>query len=73
VHIGVEKKEWVRLVMIPVPPKQRAERVRKAKEDRDKRLNHSKQYDQWIGYGIYIISVTKEVWSSKQVLQGYRV
>jgi hypothetical protein len=73
VYMGIQRKVLVRLVMIPVPKKQRAERVRKAKQDRDKRLNHSAVYYQWLGYGVYITSVPKDVWLPKQVAQAYGV
>ena len=73
VCIGRKNKLWVRLVMIPVPAKQREERVRKAKNDRDKRLNHSQEYYQWLGYQVYITTVSKDVWVPQQVAQAYRV
>jgi len=73
VYIGVEKKLWVRLVMLPVPAEQRSQRVRKAKHDRDKRLNHTRQYYQWLGYSVYITTVEKQMWSPKQVAKAYSV
>jgi len=73
VYIGVEKKVWIRLVMLPVAAEQRAERVRKAKHDRDKRLNHSRQYYQWLGYSVYITTVEKQVWTPKEVAKAYSV
>lgn len=73
VYLGIEKKVWVRLVLLPIPAEQRAERVRKAKQDRDKRLNHSQQYYQWLGYSVYITTVDKEVWTSKELDKAYSV
>ena len=73
VYIGSEKKVLVRLVMIPVPAAQAAEKIRKAKQDRDARLNHSKQYYQWLRFNVYITTVKKEVWTARQVYQAYRV
>jgi len=73
VYIGKEKKVWVRLVMIPLPAAQVAEKIRKAKQDRDARLNHSKEYYQWLGFNVYITSVDKEVWSQRQVYEAYKV
>jgi len=73
VYIGVEKKVWVRLVMLPVPAEQRSQRVRKAKHDRDKRLNHSRQYYQWLGYSVYITTVEKQMWTPIQVAKAYSV
>ncbi len=65
VFIGAEKQLSVRLLMIPLPARQRAEKIRKARADRDKRLNHSKEYYQWLGYNIYITTVDKDVWTAK--------
>lgn len=73
VYIGKEKKVWVRLVMIPLPAAQAAEKIRKAKKDRDARLNHSKEYYQWLRFNVYITSVGKDVWSSRQVYKAYKV
>ena len=63
----------VRLVMIPLPAKQVAERIRKARNDRDKRLNHSKDYYQWLHYAVFITNVEQEVWTAKQVADAYAI
>lgn len=73
VYIGKEKRIWVRLVMIPVPPQEAAEKIRKAKQDRDARLNHSKEYYQWLAFNVYITTVDKEIWTAKQVYKAYSV
>ena len=73
VYIGAKKKVWVRLIMLPVTPAQRAERVRRAKCDRDKRLNHTPQYFQWLGYAVYITTVPNHVWTAKQAAEAYSV
>jgi hypothetical protein len=73
VYIGSKKKVWVRLVMVPVPKLQAAEKVRKAKQDRDARCNHSKEYYQWLGFNVYITTADKDVWTARQVYQAYRV
>lgn len=73
VYIGKEKKIRVRLVMIPVPPQEAAEKIRKAKQDRDARLNHSKEYYQWLAFNVYITTVDKDVWTAKQVYKAYSV
>lgn len=73
VYIGSVKKVWVRLVMIPVPPEAAAEKIRKAKKDRDARLNHSNEYYQWLKFNVYITTVDKDVWTASQVYQAYRV
>lgn len=73
VYIGSEKKAWVRLVMLPVPPQQAAEKIRKAKQDRDARLNHSQQYYQWLKFNVYITTVDEKVWTANEVYKAYRV
>ena len=73
VYIGSEKKVLVRLVMIPVPAQQAAEKIRKAKQDRDARLNHSKEYYEWLRFNVYITTVGTGVWTSKQVYNAYKV
>ena len=73
VFIGAKKQIWVRLVLLPLPAKQVAEKIRKAKQDRDKRLNHSTGYYQWLGYSVYITSVKQEVWTAQGVAKAYRV
>ena len=73
VFIGKEKKVWVRLVMLPVPPAKVAEKIRKAKKDRDARINHNKEYYQWLKFNTYITTVDKDIWTAKQVYQAYKV
>ncbi len=73
VFIGAEKQIGVRLVMIPLPAVQVAEKIRKAKQDRDKRLNHSREYYQWLRYSVYITTVDKNVWTTGEVAKAYRV
>jgi Transposase DDE domain len=73
VYIGSEKKVWLRLVMIPVPPGQAAEKIRRAKQDRDVRLNHSQEYYRWLKFNVYITTVDKQIWTSKEVYAAYKV
>ena len=73
VLIGSKKQIFVRLVMIPLPAQQKAEKIRKAKHDRDKRLNHSKEYYQWLGYSVYITTVNRDCWSTTDVAKAYKM
>ena len=68
-----EKKVPVRLVILPVPKEVAAEKKRKAKYDRDKRLNHSKEYYNWLEFNIYVTTVNEDTWATEDVLKAYRV
>jgi hypothetical protein len=68
-----EKKLPARLVMLPVPQEVAAEKKRKAKQDRDKRVNHSKEYYDWLEFNVYITSVDEETWQTEDVSMAYRV
>lgn len=63
----------VRLIMIPLPAAVADERIRKAKNDRDKRLNHSEEYYLWLRYNVLITSVDHLVWTPLQIAEVYRV
>jgi hypothetical protein len=73
VYLGKDKKVRVRLVMIPLPAAEAAEKIRRAKNDRDKRLNHSPLYYQWLRFSVYITTVDEKRWTAAQVYQGYKV
>lgn len=73
VYMGASHSVWVRLVMIPLPKAEAAERIRKAKQDRDKRFNHCKEYYQWLRYKVLVTTVKQEVWSTTEVAKAYGV
>ena len=73
VYIGKKTKVRVRLVMLPVPPQQAAEKIRKAKQDRDARLNHNKEYYDWLKFSVYITTADREVWTAAEVYKAYKV
>lgn len=68
-----EQRLPMRLVMIPLPSKQVADRIRKARNDRDKRLNHSKDYYQWLSYTVFITDVQEDIWTAHQVAAAYKI
>jgi DDE family transposase len=70
---GKAEKVPVRLVAVKLPPEQASERKRKAKLDRDKRLNHSKEYYYLLGYAIFITNVDEQTWNHTQVAEAYRL
>lgn len=69
---GSEERLPVRLIAIKLDEQQTAERVRKAKKDRDKRLNHSSEYYTLLGYIVFITNVNEDIWQAVQVGQAYR-
>jgi hypothetical protein len=69
---GSKERLPVRLVAIKLDEQQTAERIRKAKNDRDKRLNHSNEYYFLLGYVIFITNVNQDTWQTTQVAQAYR-
>jgi len=74
VIVGKKDRVPLRLVMLKVPEKVAAERRRKAKQNRNKRVNYTKEYMELLAWGIYITNVGKSVWSPVDVLKvyGYR-
>ena len=50
-----------------------AEKKRKAKLDRDRRLNHRKEYYEWLNFTVYITTVDESTWSTEDIINAYRV
>jgi hypothetical protein len=69
---GAKEQLAVRLVAIKLDDQQTAERIRKARTDRDKRLNHSSDYYFLLGYVIFITNVDEDIWQATEVAQAYR-
>jgi len=74
VLVGKEEQLSSRLVMIKVPEKVAAERRRKAKKNRNKRVNYTKEYMELLGWSIYITNVDESIWQAEDVFKvyGYR-
>jgi hypothetical protein len=72
VLMGKEKSCAVRLVAIKLNEDVKNTRIRKAKNDRDKRCNHSKEYYHLLGYVIFITNIDKADWNAKKISQAYR-
>jgi hypothetical protein len=73
VLVGKQQKMAVRIVMIPLPKTIVNQRIRKAKQDRDKRLNHSKDYYVWLRYNVFITNVATEKLEGKAVADAYKI
>ena len=73
IFIGKKERIPVRVIMIPLPAAQVAERIRKAKKDRDKRVNHSKDYYEWAKYNVFITNTEEETLSAKEIAEVYKV
>jgi hypothetical protein len=72
VLLGKKEQLPCRLIAIKVPQHIAAERRRKVKKDRDKRLNHSKEYLHLLNWSIFITNVGTETWGWKDIIQAYR-
>lgn len=73
VWIGKEARVKVRVLFVPLPAVVLAERVRKAKADRDKRLNHSADYYRWVAYNVFITNADEAQAGTQQVAAIYKV
>jgi Transposase DDE domain len=73
VLIGKKQQLKIRLVAFPIPHAQANERRRKARNDRDKRLNHSKQYYKSLGYSIYLTNITRQMCGVDDIAQLYKL
>jgi hypothetical protein len=71
VLVGRKKKMKVRLVIIPLPPNQASEKRRKARKDRDKRLNHNKDYYELLGYSIFITNIPQSCCQTEEIKKLY--
>jgi hypothetical protein len=71
VLLGKEQVSKVRLVVLKLPEKQAEERRRKARQDRDKRVNHSKEYYELLGYNVFITTEDSSKLTMEQIARLY--
>jgi hypothetical protein len=71
VCIGAKEKLRARLVAIPLPEEVAAERRRKAKANRDRRLKPSKEHLELLGWEIFITNVARDVFTAEQIAEIY--
>jgi hypothetical protein len=74
IQILIGKKQGlpVRLLMVPLPQAIVSQRIRKARNDRDKRLNHGKEYYQWLSYNVFTTNVEEDIWTAQQAATAYK-
>lgn len=73
VFIGKKQQVKVRLVAVRIPDAQANGRRRKARKDRDKRINHSKEYYELLGYSIYITNVSSQQCNAENISALYKL
>lgn len=71
VLIGKAQKVKMRMVAIPLPKDQASARRRKARNDRDKRLNHDKGYYELLGYLIFLTNVPQTKCTAEEIKDLY--
>lgn len=73
VQLGAKERVPVRLVARPVSGKTLAERTRKAKTDRDLRLNHNEAYMALLAWDIFVTNVPPQIWTTEQACKVNQV
>lgn len=73
VTIGRSNPIRVRLIALKLDHKTASERRRRAKLDRDRRLNHSKEYMNLLGWRILITNLDRERLSLNQIIDLYAI
>lgn len=71
VMVGLEHRLPMRLVAVRVPEQVAAMRRRKARQDRDGRVNHSKRYMELLGWNIFLTNLDVQSFSPQEVVQAY--
>lgn len=71
VLVGAQTKLPVRLIAVTVPESVAAQRRRKARSDRDRRRNLSKEHLRLLGWTVLITTVTKQKLSADKLIRMY--
>lgn len=66
-----KKHQKMRLVALPLPQNLAEQRRRKASKNRDRRLNHSKDYYQLLGYNIFLTNIAQVKCNAEQIAKLY--
>jgi len=73
VLLGAKHRLPVRLVALPVPDNIANERRRKAKKNRDRRCNPSKETLQLLGWQIFVSNVGRDIWDPTTIQKVYAI
>ncbi len=71
--LGAKEKLPCRLVAVKLPDHVAEQKRRKAIQDRDKRLKHSKEYMELLSWAIFITNIDSQVWGPMEILKAYRL
>jgi len=71
VYVGAKEKLRARLIALPLPDDIAAERRRKAKANRDRRLKPSKEHLELLGWEIFITNVERDVFTAERIAEIY--
>lgn len=71
VLVGTEEQLKVRLVALAVDPAVAAQRRRKLRSSRDRRLNPSREHLALLGWNIFILNVDTDILSAEEVVSFY--
>lgn len=72
VILGEKTKVKCRMIAIKLPEHIASRRRRKAKQDRNQKTNHSKEYLELLGYAIMITTAGQDIWTPTDVVNAYR-
>ena len=68
-----EQRVRARLVALPAPEAVANERRRKARANRDRRFNPSRQHLCLMGWNIFLTNVSREIWPAQALVSLYRL
>lgn len=73
VYIGVEHKVALRIVATKLAQQLADTKRRKAKTNRDSRINYTQNYMFLLGWNIVVTNVANHIWKTSQVGKAYRI
>ena len=73
VLVGQKEQLPLRIIAIRLPEPIVAERIRKAKKNRNQKANHQDAYFELLKWNLFLTSVSEQIWSPKQVVKAYAI